>query len=135
MLACACCPTPFKTKSDRTMRDHKKKMRESGKKVPKSKPGRKAIKKAIKFVVVPWEDKVTEMATEHYGASIEDSQYLPADVATPEEDVHAGVLFAFHELTEAITKHVEDDHTLFGKQHIIVTDPTNHMRGVSIGSF
>jgi len=90
------------------MRAHKKKLRDSGKDVPKSKPGRKAIKKTIKFVVVPWENEVTEMATEHYGASIDDSQYLPADLATPEENVLSSALFLFHELTEAVTQYVEN---------------------------
>ena len=117
MLACTCCDPPFHTKSERTMRDHKKKMRDAGKDAPKSKPGRKAIKKEPKFVVervvrkrivdhfeiieVSWADAVDEMATEHYGKPVDDAQYDPNDL-TDEEGFYTGGLYNLFNLREAI---------------------------------
>jgi hypothetical protein len=140
MPLCDCCVRPYLGKSSRAMRLHKQKMRNAGADVPKAKPGPKKIekvqpkeKKIFKTSKECWTKKADAMATEYYGCPVDDAQYDPK-TATDDEEVEAATLFTLHELSLAIDTHLEDDYLLFGKEHIVITDPTNHMRGISIGS-
>jgi hypothetical protein len=119
------------------MRDHKAKMRLVGKNIPKEKAGRKAIKKEpkpeIKFAIWRHERKITKLARAHYKGPIDQAE--PADYVTDEETTEVASLFMLHELKKAIDYAQTDEYLLFDKKKVVVTDPTNHTRGVVIHSY
>ena len=102
MLSCKCCKPCFKAKSDRTMRDHAKKMRERGTGVPKQKPGRKPIKKIFATLKVRWEKKVERMAAEYFVANEKDTPAVGCDYPTSEDEVDRASFRMYLDLVDAI---------------------------------
>ena len=102
MLSCKCCKPCFKAKSDRTMRDHAKKMRERGTGVPKQKPGRKPTKKIFATLKPRWEKKVQRMAAEYFVANEKDTPAAECDYATSEGELDRASFRMYLDLKDAV---------------------------------
>jgi hypothetical protein len=128
MLKCDCCPKPYQCKSSRTMRHHRKKMRENDIPIPKLKPG--PISKKPKFATykVSWEAEVEEMAKEHYVAKNDGGQASPCDKKSTMLEVFCGKKLMEDELTAAIEEQTSDDFILFRRQYHFMQDPNHPLR-------
>ena len=132
MLECGCCREPYQCKSSRTMRHHRKKMRENNIQIPKLKPGPISKKPIFTTYKVSWEARVEEMAKKHYALKNDGGQASPCDKKSTMLDVFWGKKLMEDELTAVIEERTSDDFILFHKEYHCIQDPNHTMRSIFI---